>query len=335
MKRLFLVIFGCLAGLVTLILHAWSALALYYCIFSAQSGMRPIPAVLYLVAVILFIILRRKHMQAFFLSLLGFVAVALWFSSIQPKAGGLYPPELTLPRVEFNGDQVTVHNVRNCDYRSPTDFDVHYETRTYNLSELKTLDVMVNYWGMDAIAHTFLSFGFADGRYLAVSVEIRPEVGKSYDMLQGFFKQYQLIYIWADERDLIRLRTNYKKETVYLYRATFSPDKVRKLLISMLKATDALNEKPQFYNTLTQSCTNTLGNHVIATKIEKIPFWKRRFKTGDVDQRLYRNGLLVNYGLSFPELRERANIDQRAHAADQAPDFSARIRTHLSSVPLY
>jgi hypothetical protein len=312
-----------------LILHGWSALALYYCIFSAQSGLRPIPSILYLLAVLLFIILRRKHTQAFFMSLLGFVLVSAWFSSIQPKKGGIYPPELTLPYAEIKDDTVTFHNVRNCSYRTKDDFDVRYETRIYDLNKLKTLDIMVNYWGMDAIAHTFLAFGFSDGQYLDVSVEIRPEVGKAYDMLQGFFKQYQLIYIWADERDLIALRTNYKKENVYLYRSTLSPEDVRKLFLSMLESTSAMIEAPQFYNTLTHSCTNTLGNHLKATKIINLPFWKRKFLTGDVDQRLYKEGLLTTYGLPFSELRQKANIDSRAQQANRDNDFSEKVRTHL------
>jgi hypothetical protein len=316
-------------GLIGLILHGWSAGALYYCIFPARSGYQVLPAALYLAAVILFIVLRKRHLQAFLLSLLGFVLVAAWFNTIQPKAGGIYPPELTLPFAEFHKDVVTIHNVRNCAYRTTQDFDLHYETRSYDLKDLRTLDVMVNYWGMSAIAHTFLSFGFSDGEYLAVSVEIRPEVGKAYSMLRGFFKQYQLIYIWGDERDLVRLRTNTKKEEVYLYRSTLPPDEVRRMFVDMLQTTSSMHENPQFYNTLTHSCTNTLGNHLIAAKILKIPLWKRRFLTGDVDQRLYNEGLL-DTSIPFKELRSQAHINSRALKADQDTDFSKKIRTHLN-----
>ncbi len=97
----------------------------------------------------------------------------------------------------------------------------------------------------------------------------------------------------------------------------------------MLQSTNDIYQKPQFYNTLTHSCTNTLGNHVISAGIGKIPFWKRRFLTGDVDQRLYKAGIFVNQGLPFKDLRARANIDQRAQAANSAEDFSEKIRTHL------
>jgi hypothetical protein len=310
------------------ILHGWAALALYYCSSPAAPWLRTSAAISYLVVVVVWIILNKKHVRFFLISLLGFVMIVLWFSTIQPKTVGTYPPELTLPYSEFNGSAVTIHNVRNTIYRTKDDFDVHYEVRSYNLKDLQTLDVMVNYWGMEAIAHTFLSFGFSDGNYLAVSVEIRPEIGQAYDMLQGFFKQYQLIYIWGDERDLVRLRTNYKKEDVYLYRTTLSPGNVRKMFVSMLQTTSAMNEKPEFYNTLTHSCTNTLGDHLISAGILDVPIWKRRFLTGDVDQRLYKEGLL-DTSVPFPDLRRQANIDERAKQADRDPDFSQRIRTHL------
>lgn len=329
MKILRNVVFFVVCLPIGLILHAWSALALYYCAVPATSPLRPIPAIVYLLGIGLFIVFHRKYRQAFFISLLGFVAVAGWFATIQPSANGVYPPELTLPFAEIKDDTVTFHNVRHCLYRTKNDFDLRYETRMYRLRELKTLDVMVNYWGMDAIAHTFLAFGFDDGRYLDVSVEIRPEIGKAYDMLQGFFKQYQLIYIWADERDLIGLRTNYKKETVYLYRTTLVPQDVQKMFVSMVQSTNDIYRKPQFYHTLTHSCTNTLGDHVIKAGIAKIPFWKRRLLTGDVDQRLYKGGLLESWGLPFAQLRQEANIDARARAAGQDPDFSRKIRTHL------
>jgi hypothetical protein len=188
---------------------------------------------------------------------------------------------------------------------------------------------MVNYWGMSAIAHTFLSFGFSDGRYVAVSIEIRPEVGEVYGMLTGFFKQYELLYIWGDERDLVRLRTNYKGEQVYLYRAAWPPETVRKLFVTMLERTQALSVAPQFYNTATQSCTNTIGNDIIAAHVMKIPWYKRRLRTGDIDRRLYAAGILRTQGKSFEELRRESLIDARAKAADRDAAFSEKIRTHL------
>jgi hypothetical protein len=211
-------------GVAAFFLHLWSALALYY---NTPSAWRLVVVIGYGLGILGWIVMSRKKRRAMALSLLVFLAVAIWFTSIKPPKNPVYPPELALTHVEVNGDLVTLRGVRNCDYRTKDDFDVRYETRTYDLRELKTLDVMVNYWGINAIAHTFVSYGFSDGRYLAVSVEIRPEVGEAYGMFNGLYKQYELIYIWGDERDLVRLRTNYKKEDVYLYRMAWTRRRFR------------------------------------------------------------------------------------------------------------
>lgn len=315
---------------VGVLLHVWSALAIYYCSFPAHPRWSAPAAVGYLLFVVLVVLLRPGRTQALFFTLAGFVAVALWFSTIKLSPDAVYPAHLVMPYADFKGESVTIHNVRNCDYRSTTDFDVRYETRTYNLADVRSVDLYVNYWGIEQVAHTFVSFGFSDGRYLAVSIECRPPAGKTYGILKGLFKQYGLIYVWADERDVVRLRANYRNEDVYLYRTTFTPEDARKLFVAMLEKTNANYRSPAFYNTLFQSCTNTIGNAVIEAKIYRIPFWKRRFLTGTVDRRLYRQGWL-DTSLPFAELRKRANIDARAQAADQSPDFSREIRANLTT----
>ena len=260
--------------------------------------------------------------------LVGFLCVLAYEWQIQPKTNAHYPPAVEKTAyAELSGDRVTLHNIRNADYRSVDDFDVRWETRAYDLKDLRTLDVFVNYWGIDAVAHVFVSFGFKDDRYLAVSVEYRPEVGESYGTFNGLFKQYEIIYIWADERDIARLRTHYWKEDVYLYRTTLLPGQVRKLFVSMLDRTNAIHAKPEFYNTVTQSCTNTLGDHIIKAKVFDLPFWKRKLLTGTVDRRLYEQGLLETNGKPFTELRTQSKVNAKAQAADQDPDFSKKIRT--------
>jgi hypothetical protein len=311
------------------LLHVWSMLALFFCSFPSHPEFRLPLVILYGLAVFSWIVFSRRKLRAMALSLLVFLAIAVWFSSIKPPKNATYPPELALSTVDFNGGLVTIHGVRNCDYRAKDDFDVRYETRDYDFRNLKTLDVMVNYWGMSAIAHTFLSFGFSDGKYLAVSIEIRPAVGKVYGMINGLFKQYELIYIWGDERDLVRFRTNYKGESVYLYRTSWTPETIRRLFVTMLQRTQTLSAAPQFYNTATQSCTNTIGNDIIASHIARIPWYKRKLLTGDVDRRLYDAGILMTQGKPFEELRKESLIDWRAKAADQDTAFSKKIRTHL------
>jgi len=309
-------------------LHAWSTLALYYRSFPSQERLRLPTAIAYIIVIVLIVLLRRRRTQTFLLSLVGFFAVAVWFSTITPKTDASYPQDVTMPYAEFQGDIITIHNVRNSDYRARDDMDVHYETRVYNLRDLKTVDLFMNYWGDDLIAHTLLSFGFADGEHIAVSVETRREIGEAYSEWAGFFKQYELIYIWADERDVVRLRTNYRKERVYLYRTTLSAPKGQDLFIDMMERTNGLYKRAEFYHTIKQNCTNTLAHHIIASKAYKIPFWKRRIATGSADKRAHAEGLLDN-SRPFDELRQAAFINDRAIAADKDPRFSEKIRTHL------
>lgn len=326
--KLFQFIFWLCTGLLGLALQAWAAGAIYFCSFPDRPFLSTVLAIAYFLIILGWIVLSRKRGRALLLSLIPFLFVAVWFSTIKPKTDAIYPDDLAMPSVEFKGDTFTIHNLRNNNYRTKDDFDVVYESRTYDLNELETLDVLVNFWGMKAVAHTLLSFGFEGEDYLTVSIEYRPEVGESYGVFNGLFKQYELIYIWADERDLVLLRTAHKGEDVYLYRYTLSKEQIRKLLISMLERTQSLSENPEFYNTIRQNCTNTIGNHAIETEIVDFPFWKRRILTGSVDKRMYNEGLLRGKE-PFEELKRKSKINQRANAAAQDSDFSEKIRTHL------
>ena len=318
--------------LILIVLHLWSFGALYYSPVEPEF-LRMWLAALYGAGIPLAVILRRSRKWAVLLPLAGFLCVLAYEYQIQPKKNACYPPEVgKTAYAEFKGDRVTLHNVRNADYRTVHDFETRWETREYELKYLRTLDVFMSYWGMDAIAHVFVSFGFTQGRYLAVSVECRPEVGESYGMFKGFFKHYEIIYVWADERDVVRLRTNYRKEDVYLYRTLLAPAQVRSLFVSMLERTNKLDKDPEFYNTVTDSCTNTIGNHIVEAKVFDLPFWKRRLLTGTLDRRLYQQGLLETLGRSFPALRVQSRINAKAQAADRDEDFSMKIRTHQTKV---
>ena len=139
-------------------------------------------------------------------------------SRVCPEAAIMFPKYKAGP---INGDLVTIHNIRNFDYRTETDFTPRYYTKTFDLREVDSVDVIASYWMGDAIAHIFLSFGFSGKDFIAISIETRRQRHQSYSTVAGFFKQYELFYVVADERDLIRLRTNYRKdppEDVYIYR---------------------------------------------------------------------------------------------------------------------
>lgn len=311
-------------------IHLWSFGALYFSPIQPET-FRIAISYAYLAVIPLAILILRSKKWAVILPLIGFLCVLAYEWQIPPKKDALYQPQVAKTAyAELRGDTIILHNVRNNDYRSVNDFDSRWETREYDLKDLRTLDVFVNYWGVEAVAHVFVSFGFADGKYLAVSIEYRPEIGEKYGTFNGLFKQYEIIYVWADERDIVRLRTNYRKENVYLYRTNILPNKVRDLFASMIERTNALHQTPEFYNTVTQSCTNTVADHIIRARVFDIPIWKRRILTGSVDRRLYEGGLLETYGRTFPELRAASNIDARGQAADQSSDFSQKIRTHLT-----
>jgi hypothetical protein len=234
-----------------------------------------------------------------------------------------------LPYATFDGDLVTIHYIRNFDYRTETDFTPAYYDRTFDLRELDRIDLVSVYWMGPAIAHTMLSFGFGD-EHLAISVEVRKEKTESYSSLAGFFRQYELVYVVADERDVIRLRTNYRKdppEDVYVYRATGSIENGRRILLDYLRDVNELREHPRFYNTLTTNCTTMILAHATVNP-GHVPWSWKILLSGYTPEYLYEMGRL-DRSLPFEELRRRSHVNPAAQAADQAPDFSQRIRAGL------
>jgi hypothetical protein len=254
-----------------------------------------------------------------------------WWLRIEPRNAREWQPEVAvLPFAEIHGGLVTVHNIRNFDYRSETDFTPRYYDKTFDLRKLDTVDLIASYWMGDAIAHMMVSFGFAGQDYLTMSIETRKERGESYSTLAGFFKRYQLYYVVADERDLIRVRTKYRKdppEDVYLYRTNAPPENVRRLFLSYIEKINSLKDHPEFYNTLTTNCTTNLWMH---TKVNQasIPFDWKILASGYVPLLAYEYGRL-DTRLPFDELRRRSHINEAAVAANDAPDFSQRIRAGI------
>ena len=255
--------------------------------------------------------------------------VVLW-SSIEPTNERDWQPEVAmLPSATIAGDRVTVHNIRNFDYRSETDFTPAYYDKSFDVRELRSVDLVTSYWTGPAIAHVFVSFGFTGDDYLAISIEVRKPKGEGYSTLKGFFRQYELVYVVADERDVIRLRTNYRRdptEDVYIYRAKASSEVVQRLFLEYMHRINALRTQPEFYNTLTTNCTTNIwtNNHV---NEGRVPLSWKILASGYVPEYLYEQGRLETMGLSFPELQQRAHVNARAQAADGAADFSRQIRT--------
>ena len=210
-------------GVVMLAITGWSILAIYYADLSDRPP-RLVLAAVYGAAALAAAVLIRPRRYGVLAVCAMFAGVLGWFFSLQPSNERDWKtPVAKVPSVEIQGDRMTVHNVRNFDYHSETDFTPAWEDRTYDLSKLRGVDFMLVYWGSRAIAHAIVSFAFEGDQYLAVSIETRKERGENYSALLGFFRQYELIYIFADEQDLVRLRTNYRGEDVYLYHTNFTP----------------------------------------------------------------------------------------------------------------
>jgi hypothetical protein len=257
-----------------------------------------------------------------------FLILILWWISIEPSNERDWLPDVArAPMAVIDGDRVAIRNVRNFDYRSETDYDERWEERSYDLSKLRGADIFLIYWGSPWIAHTIMSWQFEDAPPLAISIETRKEKGEAYSAVLGFFRQFELYYVVADERDVVRLRANYRGEDVYLYRLLAPAETARALLLDYLEEINRLAAKPRWYNALTHNCTTTIRHHA-QNVAPRNPFNWRILLNGRLDELGYQRGS-IDTSLPFDELRARSQINERAKAANDAPNFSMRIREGL------
>jgi hypothetical protein len=255
--------------------------------------------------------------------------VFFWWLTLTPYNERRWQPDMEkTPWAEISGDGVTLHNFRNAERRSAGDFTPRWETRTFSLSALRHLDFYMVYWDSPHICHTMMTFDFgAEGRVCA-SIEARREWDESYSPLAGAFRQYELLYVLGDERDLVRSRTPLNDtDKVYLFRIAATPDIVRSIFLDYLKSCDALHDQAAWYHSLTDNCSTLIRKHV-NTAHPDAPWDWRVLANGHLDERLYEQGHL-DRSLPLPELKTRSLINPAARAAGDAPDFSDRIRAGL------
>ena len=227
---------------------------------------------------------------------------------------------------------VTIHNIRNCDYRTETDYDVRHYDKTFDLDKLRTVDLYMVYWGSPLIAHTMMSFGFADGEHVCFSIETRNQLGQEYSAVKGLFRQFQLTLVIADERDVVRLRTNYRQgEEVYLYRLRASPASIRQLFLDYLQRANRLRQSPEWYNAVADNCTT--GIRAQRAAADRAPWDWRMLVNGHGDELLYERGVFAT-NVPLAELKERGHVNTRARAADKAEDFSKQIRQGVPGTEL-
>ena len=332
MRRIAIAIGLVTAGLAIAVATAWGAGVLFY-LAPGPGVVRQALAVIFAalgLAAIAGLAVRRARRPAAIVFVVCFALVMVVWKSPGPSNSRDWQPEVAvLPYATIDGDRVTVHNIRNFDYRTETDFTRGYYDRTFDLQRLDRVDLVAIYWMGPAIAHLLVSFGFGDD-HLAISIEARKDRTRPYATVPGFFKQYELVYVVADERDVIRVRTNYRKsppEDVYLFRIVAPIENGRRLFLEYMRDINKVHDHPRFYNTLTTNCTTMILAHTMVNP-GHLPYSWKILLSGYAPEYVYDSGRL-DRSMPFEELKRRVHVNTVAQAADQAPDFSRRIRAGL------
>ncbi len=313
-----------------LLLAAWAAVAILYS--NLPSALRPWAAGIFAIGSLLALVGKFSSLKSRLGFLAAFAAVLVYWLFMPPSNKRDWQPDMAvLASADIAGDKVTIHNIRNCDYRTETDYTCSYYDKTFDLAKLKNVDFFLVYWGSPKIAHTMMSFDFEDQGPVCFSIETRKEKGEDYSTIKGFFRQYEIAYVVADERDLVRLRTNYREkgkgEDVYLYRLNISPEFNRKAFLSYVSEINRLKDQPQWYNALTENCTTSIRKHTIPFLPDAKPDW-RIIVNGYIDEMLYERKRF-DTSLPFAELKKRSYINPKAKVADKDPAFSRLIRVGL------
>ena len=234
--------------------------------------------------------------------------------------------QAVLPSAEINGNQVAIKNIRNFSYTTTTDYTPGYYDATFDLSKIKNVYYIVEpFSGYVGAAHTFLTFEFEGDKFVSISVEIRKEKGESFSAVKGVLRQYELMYVVADERDVVKLRSNYRKDKVFVYPIKTTPEKMREVFVSMVTRANTLKEKPEFYNTLVSNCTTNLARHVNEITPGRVSWNITYLLPENSDKYVYDRGM-IDTTLPFEEARTAHYINDLAKKYADSPDFSLKIR---------
>lgn len=261
----------------------------------------------------------------------GYGTLLAWWQRLRPSNDRDWADDVArITHGSVEGSIATLHNVRNFEWRSNSDYTARWETRRYDLDRLATLDMIMSYWAGEAIAHTLISFGFDDGAHVVFSVEIRRERSKTFSELGGFFKEFELSVVAADERDIVRLRTNVRLERTYLYRLRIAPAAMRSLFLAYVREADGLVDRPRFYHTLTGNCTIVVYK-LLRRTVGRLPLSYRLWLSGYLPEYVYGvRGLDMRYPLE--KLRDFGYISERGRSAGSSPTFSADIRRGIPAL---
>ena len=315
-----------IACVVLALLTLWAAAALF--VDCRITALRIPVTIVYVLGLSAIFVKLRRFRWAAVVYLAGFCGVLAWWLTLKPSNEGNWQSDVDRTAwAEIDDDRVNIHNLRNCDYRSENDYSDCWSDRTVYLSQIRAADLFLTNWGIRFASHPIVSFQFGDNEHIAFSIEARYKVGQAYSTVLGCFRQYGLIFITADERDVIRLRTNYRKdEEVSMYRLQATPEVARAMFLTYVYYLNRLKDHPEWYNEVTKNCTTTINRQLGADVNNTQPWNYQYLLNGTLDELLYDRGRLISGGLPFPELKRRQHINTAAQAANRSPDFSALIR---------
>jgi hypothetical protein len=338
---------GVFSYLCMVLLSAWAVLAIF--VDCRVRGLHLVAAIVYLVAVVVGLVLFKRPVTRLLASLFCFAIVLVWWLSIAPSNQGNWQADVSrIAYTDIEATHLTFHNIRSCDYRAEFDYTCEWLTRTVDLDQVRGVDLFMNYWGSPWIAHTIVSFDLRPDPArpdlkddpIVFSIEARKHVGQQYSSVLGFFRQFTLISVVSNERDLVRLRTNYRHgEDLYLYHTKATPQFARDLLLNYAAFTNQLHDRPTWYNALTRNCTTEIFE---LQALRGRPYDWRILLNGKADEMLYDQDALAAQPvgqppsaprLPFMELKNRAYINPAARAADKDPNFSEHIRENRPGFP--
>jgi hypothetical protein len=324
-------LFTLLSLLVRFLFIAWATLAIYYSNLPFL-GLRAALALVFLVFSV-WALRRPFQLRRIGMFVVAYMALLVWWGTIKPSHDRNWRSDVTvMPKATIDGDKVKISGFRNFEYRSREDYTVRHEEREFDLSHLTSLDFYISYWAIGPMGHTFVSFNFDNAKPMCISIETRPQEGQTFKPIASLFKQFELIYVVGDERDLVAVRTNHRDEDVFLYRIRIQAATARELLKLYLERVNQLHAQPEFYHLLSNSCTINIVR--LANRVGRVGRLDiNHVLNGFIDQYLYSTGM-VETTLPFAEFRKRSHINEAANKADGAPDFSQRIREAIG-IPKY
>ena len=321
MAQILAILFSVLLALIM----AWGAAALWFR-WPWSGASRPLGVGAWsVVALVLLILGLGGIWQATVVQLLILAGLLTWWFRLVPVDDRLWSDDVKhLATGEVEGNWLTLHHVRDFDWRTRDEAEVHWQTRSYDLDRLDSVDMIVSSWGRPGVAHVMISFGFEGESFVLFSVEVRRLKGTRFSEVGGFFRQYELAIVAAEERDALGLRAKVRDERVSLYRLYMPRKAMRSLLLAYVEEANGLADSPRFYNTITANCTTLI--FVLARSIgARLPLDYRLLMTDRLPSYAFKIGGLWP-GHTLPKLEEGGRIDQRARQAHRAVDFSQRIR---------